>query len=116
MRYGTIVKYLSDKKFGFIRPESGPDIFFHISALDCDDEAQPEIEVGQPVKYELAPRERLTADGSERPTARDMRDQPKAKLVTLIDKVPGGKLAEFDVNQAPTRHRRARQKKPTWRR
>ena len=118
MRYGTIVKYFPDKQFGFIRPDSGEDVFFHISALDAG-ETQPEIKLGQPVKFDLmtraeAMRNRRPADGEERATGRP--EQLRAKLVALIDKIPGGTLAERDASQSSNRHRRARQKKPTWRR
>ena len=33
MLYGTVVKYCSVKRFGFIRPDFGPDVFFHATAL-----------------------------------------------------------------------------------
>ena len=33
MRYGTVIQYFPDKKFGFIQPDKGEDIFFHISAV-----------------------------------------------------------------------------------
>ena len=52
MRYGTIIEYFEDKKYGFIRPDVGPDVFFHISAIGaCDPRLK--IRPGQPVKYEL---------------------------------------------------------------
>ena len=54
MRYGTIVRWDPQKKFGFIRPDRGPDIFFHITALGACTE--PRIEPGQPVKYEIDPK------------------------------------------------------------
>jgi len=30
---GTLVRWIGDKGFGFIKPETGKDIFIHISAL-----------------------------------------------------------------------------------
>ena len=120
MRYGTIVKYIPDKMFGFIRPDVGQDIFFHISALDAG-ETQPEIEVGQAVKYELTPRAKSTpkdrsVSDREQTADRSRSEQPRAKVVVLIDKLPGGTLDEVDEGQASSRHPRARKKKPTWRR
>lgn len=120
MRYGTIANYFPDKKFGFIRPDVGQDIFFHISALDGG-ETQSEIKCGQPVKYELMSRREAIlssrpAGGKESAAEKDAAVQPKAKVVALIDKLPGAKLAEFRTSQEVGRHQRARQKKPTWRR
>ena len=119
MRYGTIVKYFPDKSFGFIRPDAGPDVFFHISVLDAG-ETQPEVQLGQPVKYELMPRGEVPPSDrdsatDERPAGRS-RSRLRAKLVELIDKLPGGTLADVDASQESTRHERARRKKPTWRR
>ena len=47
---------------------------------------------------------------SDKPTRR------KAKLVELIDKIPGGILDDVAEKQPSTRHPCARKKKPTWRR
>ena len=117
MRYGTIIQYFPDKKFGFIRPDSGRDIFFHISALG--EEAPPlEIAPEQPVEYELTSR-RETREAEERAgrSAEAGRDRgPQAKLVSLIDKLPGGSISDVDQEHKPARHPRARKKKPTWRR
>ena len=110
MRYGTIIKYFDDKKFGFIQSDTGQDVFFHISALGAVD-APLAITAGQPVKYELLPRGEV--DPGARPAnGKDRSKQPSAKLVTLIDKIPGGLASEV----ASKRHPRARKKKPTWRR
>jgi cold shock CspA family protein len=116
MRYGTIVIYFPDKKFGFIQPDTGDDIFFHVSALDS---VETEIKVGQPVKYELMSRRETRAsrptESKERATDSSRTDQPKAKVVALIDKLPGATLDDVE-RQKTSRHQRARQKKPTWRR
>src|SRR6188472_3756273 len=88
MRYGTIVRWDLQKKFGFIRPDRGPDIFFHISALGgC---REPRIEIGQPVKYEIDPK---TLPKRVKKEDRDDEKPPpapisaKAMMVELIDKI-----------------------------
>lgn len=120
MRYGTIVEYFPDKHFGFIRPDAGQDVFFHISVVEAV-EPPLQVKIGQPVKYEPMPRSeappsRDPASNQEGPVDRGRAKQTRAKLVTLIDKLPGGTLADSDANQKSNRHRRARKKKPTWRR
>ena len=120
MRYGTIISYFPDKKFGFIKPDLGEDIFFHISAVD-NASTQPEIIVGQAVKYELTTRrealeEARSAAEKKGSSDRNVPIQQKAKLVALLDKLPGGTLADSGTMERPTRHSRARMKKPTWRR
>lgn len=120
MLYGTIVEYFPDKSFGFIRPDSGKDIFFHISTVEAG-ETPPKIKLGQPVKYELTPREEASsqaraAGGKEGVAKRRWPAQTRAKLVVLIDKLPGSTLAESDESNKALHHQRARQKKPTWRR
>jgi cold shock CspA family protein len=120
MRYGTIVQYFPAKGFGFIRPDSGPAIFFHITALG-DFESQLQIKPGQPVKYELVPgtarksRSRPTRS-DEDPTNPKQPVHPQAKLVELIDRIPGAILEEDAQKEQSARHPRARQKKPSWRR
>lgn len=117
MLYGTIVRYLPAKRFGFIRPDFGPDVFFHVTALGAGQGA-PRIVPGQPVQYELAP------GSAARSTRRPDRDDasaspaplhPQAQRVELIDRIPGGTLGEAAENPL-ARHPRARRKKPTWRR
>jgi cold shock CspA family protein len=112
MRYGTVVQYFPAKGFGFIRPDLGPDVFFHITALG-NYESQPPIEPGQPVKYELearpGPKSRSRED-SAKPR------QLRARLVELIDKIPGAILEETAEQGQSARHPRARRKKPGWRR
>ena len=120
MRYGTIVRYFPEKGFGFIRPDTGADIFFHVTAFGAC-QALPEIEPGQPVQFELMTREeeRLLARDTGRNDDRQKSGKPtlrKAKLVELIDKIPGATLDEKAGKQPAERHPRARKKKPTWRR
>jgi cold shock CspA family protein len=120
MRYGTIVQYFADKGYGFIRPDVGPNIFFHITALG-EQQAPPQIKLGQPVRFELVPDAQLRAqresqrgpEDSEQPAPR-LRAQ--AKVVELIAKIPGATLDDVAKKERSTRHPRARRKKPTWRR
>lgn len=119
MRYGTVIKYFPEKGFGFIRPDVGPDIFFHITALGaCNPE--PNIEPGQPVKYELKPgtepkygRRSRRSDDDESPKEKPVK--PLAEFVELIDKIPGAILEETPNERNTEHHPRARQRKPTWR-
>ncbi len=120
MRYGTVVQYFPAKGFGFIRPDVGPDVFFHVTALGA---CEPPVQIapGQPVKYELEPVTESTArnrraDGDEDSTRPAQAVRPQAKLVELIDRIPGATLEESTDQQPLARHPRARQKKPTWRR
>jgi cold shock CspA family protein len=97
MHYGTIVQFFPAKGFGFIRADSGSDVFFHVTAIGaCDD--QPQIEVGHLVKFELEPGE-----------------ESKARFVELADHVPPDN-SQAVPNEPLPRHPRARKKKPTWRR
>lgn len=104
MLYGIIKKVNFDRGFGFIRQQRGSDVFFHATVVK--DEAFEQIRPDQPVKYELAPRDKdAPKEGN-----------PTAKIVELIEAVPGGILAPPPPAQAPKHHPRARQRKPTWRR
>ncbi|MCU0962336.1 MAG: cold shock domain-containing protein [Pirellulaceae bacterium] len=121
MLYGTVIKFLPAKGFGFIRPDYGPDVFFHITALGAC-HGEPRIPPGQPVKYELVPgtaakskRRRDRDDDEDDASASQAPLHPQAKFVELIDRIPGGTLDESAENPA-ARHPRARRKKPTWRR
>jgi len=117
MLYGTVVRFFPEKGFGFIRADSGPDVFFHVSALGaCQD--TPTIESGQSVKYELE-----TFSNRPQPATRDIPTrgasaaaQPRAKLVELIPRIPGGCLEQKEPARQAAHHPHARRKKPTWRR
>ena len=51
MARGSIKKIVQDKGFGFIRPERGPDVFFHCSAVQGG--TFETLAIGQEVDYEL---------------------------------------------------------------
>lgn len=51
MSKGTVKWFNPTKGFGFIRPESGEDVFVHISALR--DAGIANLEEGQTVTYDL---------------------------------------------------------------
>jgi len=116
MRYGTIVQWDQRKKFGFIRPDRGPDIFFHISALGgC---AEPRIEPGQAVKYEVDPKtlpKRRSKKSLDDPKPGEEPLRPQAMMVELIDKIPGAILDDEGPAARVAHHPKARRKKPTWR-
>lgn len=119
MRYGTIVSFFPAKGFGFIRPDSGPDIFFHVTALGVC-EPPPQIEPGQPVKYELMSiaERKLQSQPNENENSMNAKKpvRVQAKLVELIDEIPGAILDESVEKKQLPRHPRARHRKPTWRR
>ena len=104
MNYGVIHHVVFEKGFGFIKPDKGPDIFF--PAIAVQDGRFDFIGPEQPVKYELEklnPEEKKTAKG------------PRAKIVVLIDKIPGGILEDAQVVRAK-HHPKSRGRKATWKR
>jgi cold shock CspA family protein len=117
MRYGTVIQYFPGKGFGFIKPDFGPDVFFHVTAIGgC--EPAPEIKPGQAVKYELVPgtepkRKRRRPRDEDDEAAASEPARPQAKFVELIERIPGGAL---EPPPKPATHPKARRKKPTWRR
>ncbi len=120
MHYGTVVEYFPAKGFGFIRPDFGLDVFFHITALGAC-EQHPQIEPGQMVKYELAssaePNAQARSKRRDEDSAKsDEPVRPQAMLVELIDKMPDEIIELRTKKQPSVRHPRARHKKPSWRR
>lgn len=104
MNYGVIHHVVFDKGFGFIRPDRGPDIFF--PAVAVQDGRFDFIGPEQPVKYEL---EKLSEEEKKKAKG------PRAKIVILIDKIPGGILEDAPVVRAK-HHPKSRARKATWKR
>jgi cold shock CspA family protein len=115
--YGVIVQWFPAKLFGFIRPTHGSDVFFHANSIGG---CQPmEIQIGQPVQYELEP---AAAPLKTRRTKEDLLDGPppkpkaaQAKLVEFIEKIPGKIIDIAGDNSRVEHHPKARRKKPNWR-
>jgi cold shock CspA family protein len=105
MFYGIVHRVIFEKGFGFIRPDRGPDIFFPANVVQDGrfDFIQPE----QPVKYEL---EKMTEE--EKKTAKG----PRAKLVILLDRMPGGILEDPPQTMRAKHHPKSRARKATWKR
>lgn len=101
MQYGFIRKVSFDRGFGFIEQERGSDVYFH--ATNVAEQAFDRIMPDQAVKFELEPRK----EGDE---AKGLR----AKVVHLLDRMPGGILQPAPTSLAK-HHPKARQRKPTWR-
>jgi cold shock CspA family protein len=112
MLYGTIRTLHRDRGFGFIEQPGGRDVYFHAAAVA--DNAFERLLPEQPVKFELA---KLTEEERERQRELKEKKGPRASLVQLIDRMPGGILpARTPQELAPRHHPRARQRKATWKR
>jgi CspA family cold shock protein len=65
MQTGTIKWYTDAKGFGFIEQETGPDVFFHVSAVP---DSMPDRLEGLKVRFEIKPSRkpgRVQADNIE---------------------------------------------------
>ncbi|QDU31904.1 Cold-shock DNA-binding domain protein [Anatilimnocola aggregata] len=109
MNYGIIHHVVFEKGFGFIRPDRGPDIFFPAVAVQDGrfDFIQPE----QPVKYEL---ERVSIE--DREARKTPSRGPRATIVVLIDKIPGGELPPLPDTMRAKHHPKSKGRKATWKR
>ena len=105
MFYG-FVKTLSDRGFGFIGQEGGPDVYFHASIMAPEEYAR--IRPEQPVMFELAKR-----DPNEKPAEKK---GLRAAVVKLIDRMPGGLLPLPPPSMTPRHHPKAKRRKATWKR
>ncbi len=99
MLIGIISKILADKGIGFITPsDERGDVFFHASVVVGEQFEQ--LKEGQAVAFDL-----------ER--TKERRDRPRAAKVTPCDEKLLGRRAADEP--PPSRHPRARRRKPTWR-
>jgi len=64
MTTGTVKWFNGDKGFGFITPESGPDVFVHFSAISGD--GYRNLNENDKVEFDLA-------DGPKGPQAQNVR-------------------------------------------
>jgi cold shock protein len=103
MLYGIVKAVNPDRGFGFISRDHGRDVYFHATVVE--EGAFDRIRREQPVMYELARKD---------PEARPEQG-PRAKIVRLIDKLPGGILPPPPQSLAPRHHPKSRQRKPVWR-
>ena len=63
MSFGTVKFFNADKGFGFITPDSGADLFFHVSEIQGQpprDGDKVEFEIGQGKKGPCAVRVKVT--------------------------------------------------------
>lgn len=106
MQYGVIKSIHPDRGFGFIDTGGRRDVYFH--AAEIGDEVFQRLRPEQPVKFEFAKR---------KPNAeKDPNEGPRASIVELIDRLPGGTLPRPTQDIAPRHHPKARQRKATWKR
>jgi cold shock CspA family protein len=104
MNYGIIHRVVFEKGYGFIRPDRGGDIFFH--ALAVQDNQFNFIQPDQPVKYEL----------EEVPFELRRETKPRAKIVILIERIPGGILEQDPETMRAKHHPKSNRRKATWKR
>lgn len=103
MLYGTVKLCNYDRGFGFIDRGRGRDVYFHATVVEGH--AFERIRREQPVMFELEPKNPEAEPGQG----------PRAKVVKLIDQLPGGILPRPPQELAPRHHPKSRQRKPTWR-
>jgi cold shock CspA family protein len=109
MNYGVIHHVVFDKGFGFIKPDRGPDIFF--PAVAVQDGRFDFIGPEQPVKYELE-----AESLEDRDKRKETKKGPRAKIVILIDKIPGGVLEDPPAALRAKHHPNKKGRKATWKR
>lgn len=110
MLYG-VIKNISERGFGFIGQEGGPDVYFHAATIG--EEVFNRLRPDQPVKFELV---KLTEADREARREMKIKPSPRAGVIELIDHMPGGELGMNPQSLSPRHHPKARQRKATWKR
>ena len=106
MFYGLIRSINYERGFGFIEQNGGKDVYFHATILEPG--VFDRLMEGQPVKFELQKR-----DPDEKPTERK---GPRAAVIELIDRMPGGVLSDPPPEHRARHHPKAQRRKATWKR
>jgi cold shock CspA family protein len=106
MFYGFVKSLSRERGFGFIGQEGGPDVYFHATILEPGQFDR--LVLDQPVKFALAKR-----DPTEKPGEKK---GPRAAVVQLIDRMPGGVLPPPPPSLSARHHPKAQRKKATWKR
>jgi CspA family cold shock protein len=106
MFYGLIRAINYERGFGFIEQNGGKDVYFHATILEPG--VFDRLMEGQPVKFELQKR-----DPDEKPTERK---GPRAAIIELIDRMPGGVLSDPPPEHRARHHPKAQRRKATWKR
>ena len=103
MRVGTIIKIITEKKFGFIRTDHfRDDVFFHQSALKglqfrhLEEGMTVEFEINEILRLDEQKLEATVVQPSARPLSKSLDENPRREILAA-------------------HHPRARQRKPTWR-
>jgi CspA family cold shock protein len=67
MTVGTVKWFNANKGYGFIQPESGDDVFVHVSAIQGD--GDPSLDEGQTVEFDITQGRKGPQAANVRPVA-----------------------------------------------
>ncbi|HTE69010.1 MAG TPA: cold-shock protein [Actinomycetes bacterium] len=69
MTVGTVKWFNANRGYGFIKPESGNDVFVHVSAIEGESEGDRSLNEGQSVEFTIT-------QGQKGPQAANVRPVP----------------------------------------
>ncbi|HEV8423866.1 MAG TPA: cold-shock protein [Actinomycetes bacterium] len=69
MTVGTVKWFNANRGYGFIKPDSGNDVFVHVSAIEGESEADRSLNEGQAVEFTIT-------QGQKGPQAANVRPVP----------------------------------------